>query len=82
MPLTRDGSGRLGVVAHGAGQSSGSVQSVHTTGDVRVFVDQDGNWQAKVISLSSQVSDKKTAAAFKQYSRDRHNLNQGGENLP
>lgn len=82
MPLTRDGSGRLGVAAHGAGQSLGGVQSVHTTGDVRVFVDQDGNWQAKVISLSSQVADKKTAAAFKQYNRDRHNLNQGGENLP
>ena len=52
MPLTRDGSGRLGVSAQGMGGQSGLPQSVHVTSDVKVSVDENGNLQAYVAKTS------------------------------
>lgn len=53
MPLTRDASGRLGVSAHGNGQQQSS-SVVHSTSDVRVFMDDNGNWQAEVVKIAQQ----------------------------
>jgi hypothetical protein len=60
MPLKRI-NGRLGVEATG-GSAGGAV-------DVRVFVDQGGNWQAAVEAISGRVSARTAAAAAAQERR-------------
>lgn len=63
MPLTRDGSGRLGVSAQGMGGQSDGPQSVHVTSDVKVSVDENGNLQAYV-AKTSQAQAQKAVNSF------------------
>lgn len=57
MPLKRDPSGRLGVSMHGG--TPAQNQHVKVTSDVRVYVDDNGNWQSKV----EKISQKQVASA-------------------
>lgn len=61
MPLARGPGGKLGVRAHG-GAGGGAGGSV----DVRVFVDQDGNWQAAVEGISGAAARAEVRAATPQ----------------
>jgi lambda family phage tail tape measure protein len=66
LPLRRNSQGQLGVMAQGAANSN---QAQGLDVDVRVFVDQDGNWQAKVEGIAQRTATRTTAAGIDQYDR-------------
>lgn len=69
MPLSRGSDGKLGVSVNGA-SSSGSQSpqriDLHVTSEV--FVNDNGNWDAKVRDISQQVAEKTTAAGINSFS--------------
>lgn len=79
MPLSRDASGRLGVKAAGAGQSSSSsAQNVKVDVSVKTFMDENGNWQSAVENISSRVADRRSAANIKAYDKGKKETRENG----
>ncbi len=65
MPLARIG-GKLGVRSEGGGGNSGGQM------DVRVYVDQTGNWQAAVERISGNVVSRAAPAIVRQSVQATH----------
>ena len=74
--LTRDMMGRTMRALRGvANQNSGGGGPSVVVPDVRVYVDQDGNWQAKVESISQGPAKQESAKAVGSYAYQQR---QGG----
>lgn len=65
MPLSRDGSGRLGVAMHGGGQ--GTADNVHVT--VGVSVDENGNLDAYVKKVSRGEAKSEASSQINAYNK-------------
>ncbi|MDR7147049.1 tape measure protein [Rhizobium sp. BE258] len=65
LPLARDGSGRLGVSAHGGG-GQGST-NVHVT--VGIDMDEDGRWQGYVKNVAQTEASSAANGAVGQYDK-------------
>lgn len=58
--------------------SSGSAQNINVMSDVRVSVDNNGNLQAFVEGVSTQVANERTAAGLRAYDATKRNIRQNG----
>ncbi|QWY83356.1 tail tape measure protein [Rhizobium phage RHph_X3_2] len=67
MPLSRDANGRLGVTALDARRGGGGNMNVHVTSEV--FMNEDGQWEARVRDISQEESEKTTKAGLNAFSQ-------------
>lgn len=67
MPLSRDANGRLGVTALDNRGGGGGAVAVHVTSEV--FMNEDGQWEAKVREISQDESTKTTKAGLNAFSQ-------------
>lgn len=67
MPLSRDASGKLGVSMLGGGQG-GEGKTVVVGGSFDVFVNEDGQWEARVREISANESERVTGQGIKAFS--------------